>query len=354
MLEINGGHIYLGKAKPAGGGTITVDDALSLSSKNPVQNKVITAALNDKQDKLDGTVYTTDNLVGGDYISIVEQVGDPNTVALWDFEEGTADVVSGITATYGTPVQNSNAKFGNYGMIGTSGGGVAYPLSSVLSGTQQITLDWWQLCTKSYFDFVSFGISTSNNPFNESDYYLYLTQNNSADVTPYVNGTPTSRVTLSGATPNRYDHYCLTLDADTGAVQFFYNGVRLVNTTVTPFTIDATNLKLVKVGDAFTYVDEIRVSNCIRWTEDFTPPTEPYNFGETVYKINNLLSPSLTWYSGTRGNTLTIADTSAAKLVKIYKNGILLQPSADYTISGTTLTMDVSLVETDKIALEVI
>lgn len=72
------------------------------------------------------------------------------------------------------------------------------------------------------------------------------------------------------------------------------------------------------------------------------------------YKINCVLEPSLTWYSGTRGNTLTIADTSAANLVKIYKNGILMQESADYTISGTTLTMDVSLVETDKIALEVI
>lgn len=354
MLEINGGHIYLGKAKPAGGETITVDDSLSLSSEKPVQNKVITAALNDKQDKLEGTVYTTDNLVGGDNISIIEQVGDPNTVALWDFEEGTADVVSGITASYGTPVQDSNAKFGNYGMIGNSGGGVAYPLSSVLSGTQQITLDWWQLCTKSYFQFASFGLCTSNDGWDDSDDILYLARYTNDEVTPYVNGAATERVSLSGATPNRYDHYCLTLDAATGAVQFFYNGVRKVNTTVTPFTIDATNLKLVKDSDFFTYVDEIRISNCIRWTEDFTPPTEPYNFGETVYKVTNLLSPSLTWYSCTRGNTLTIADTSAAHLVKIYKNGILLQPSADYTISGTTLTMDVSLVETDKIALEVI
>ena len=72
------------------------------------------------------------------------------------------------------------------------------------------------------------------------------------------------------------------------------------------------------------------------------------------YKINCTLAPSLTWYSGTRGNSLTIADTSSAHLVKIYKNGVLMQESADYTISGTTLTMDVSLVETDKIALEVI
>ena len=34
-----------------GGGTITVDDHLSLTSTNPVQNKVMTAAINDKADK---------------------------------------------------------------------------------------------------------------------------------------------------------------------------------------------------------------------------------------------------------------------------------------------------------------
>ena len=37
--------------KSGGGSSITVDDFLSLSSTNPVQNKVITAALNEKADK---------------------------------------------------------------------------------------------------------------------------------------------------------------------------------------------------------------------------------------------------------------------------------------------------------------
>lgn len=330
----------LGMVKPDG--TTTTVDANGVISANAT---------------LPSTVYTKDNLLAGSNISIVEQVGDPNTVALWDFEEGTADVISGITSTYGNPLLSTNAHFGNYGMgsDGNSPSAAAYPLSSVLSGTQQITLDWWQLCTRNYFDFLSFGISTSNNPFYESDYFLWLAQNNSSEVTPYVNGTPTSRVTLTGATPNRYDHYCLTLDANTGDVQFFYNGERKVNTTVTPFTIDATNLKLVKVGDYYTYVDEIRISNCIRWEgERFDVPTEPYDYNKRIYKINNTFTPSLTWYSGSRGNTLTIVDTSAANIVKIYKNGLLLQPSADYTISGTTLTMEVSLIETDKIALEVI
>ena len=64
--------------------------------------------------------------------------------------------------------------------------------------------------------------------------------------------------------------------------------------------------------------------------------------------------PTLTWYTvSTAGNTLTIADTSSAQLVKIYKNGLLLEPTADYSISGTTLTMVTALVVGDKITTEV-
>lgn len=49
-------------ALDSGGGSITVDDELSTTSENPVQNKVITNALNDKQDEL----------VAGKNIKIVE------------------------------------------------------------------------------------------------------------------------------------------------------------------------------------------------------------------------------------------------------------------------------------------
>lgn len=64
-------------------------------------------------------------------------------------------------------------------------------------------------------------------------------------------------------------------------------------------------------------------------------------------------APTLTWYTGNTGTSVTIADTSSADLVKIYKNGILLEPTADYSISGTTLTMVTALVSTDKVTTEV-
>ena len=65
-------------------------------------------------------------------------------------------------------------------------------------------------------------------------------------------------------------------------------------------------------------------------------------------------SPTLTWYKNNTGTTVTIADTTGASLVKVYKNGILLEPTADYTISGTTLTLTSALESNDKIITEVL
>jgi len=63
--------------------------------------------------------------------------------------------------------------------------------------------------------------------------------------------------------------------------------------------------------------------------------------------------PTLTTYTGNTGTSITITDTSSSPLVKVYKNGVLLEPTEDYSISGTTLTLTVALEATDKITTEV-
>ncbi len=47
---------------------ITVDDSLSLSSTNPIQNKVINNALNNKQDTLENTVTLKFTLENGEIV----------------------------------------------------------------------------------------------------------------------------------------------------------------------------------------------------------------------------------------------------------------------------------------------
>lgn len=82
--------------------------------------------------------------------------------------------------------------------------------------------------------------------------------------------------------------------------------------------------------------------------------------GTTITISNGVISaaggssaPTLTWYKNNTGTTVTISDTSSANLVKVYKNGILLEPTEDYSISGTTLTLVTALIATDKITVEV-
>lgn len=53
-------NAYTDEKVKGGGGSITVDDALSLDSKNPVQNRVVTRALRGKQDTLDGIFFIND------------------------------------------------------------------------------------------------------------------------------------------------------------------------------------------------------------------------------------------------------------------------------------------------------
>lgn len=195
-----------------GGGGITVDDAMSDTSTNPVQNKVITAALGDKQDTLvsgtniktvnsnsllgsgnididalpdqtgqsgkflttDGTdaswgevpapegVYTEDNLVGGTNISIDDGVItggiDANTLACFHLNDSWADAsqygstgTSGYDSTSGTWV---DGKFGKAfsGIFTTAFRNSAAPIQYV---TNALTVDFWgKIANGNGFQFI--------------------------------------------------------------------------------------------------------------------------------------------------------------------------------------------------------
>lgn len=77
------------------------------------------------------------------------------------------------------------------------------------------------------------------------------------------------------------------------------------------------------------------------------------NKAATPAQVKSLI-PTLTWYTGNTGTTITIVDTTNALCLKIYKNGILLEPTTDYTASGTTLTLTTTVEASDKITVEII
>lgn len=97
-------YYFVGRSKASGGGSVTVDSALSSTSENPVQNKVINTALGTKQDTLvSGTNIKTINnqsLLGSGNISI--SGGSSEWIDISDaFEDGQGSSVGIYAITDG-------------------------------------------------------------------------------------------------------------------------------------------------------------------------------------------------------------------------------------------------------------
>lgn len=63
--------------------------------------------------------------------------------------------------------------------------------------------------------------------------------------------------------------------------------------------------------------------------------------------------PVLTWHKDVEGSSLQAAEVVDAALVKVYKNGLLLEPEADYSISSEEIIFVTELELQDKITTEV-
>lgn len=59
---------------------------------------------------------------------------------------------------------------------------------------------------------------------------------------------------------------------------------------------------------------------------------------------------TINFFEGTTGTTLD-TQLTLGNAVMVFKNGVLLQPTEDYTISSSTITFVTALEETDKIAV---
>lgn len=59
---------------------------------------------------------------------------------------------------------------------------------------------------------------------------------------------------------------------------------------------------------------------------------------------------TINYFEGTTGTTLD-TQLTLGNAVMVFKNGVLLQPTEDYTISGSTITFVTALEATDKIAV---
>ena len=308
-------------------------------------------------------VWTQDNLIAGNNVTITE-VQQPasyeNTIVLCHLDDNLKDEVSGNNiSNYITSIEYTEGKF-NKGVTSSSYDSYLQFRDENNLITGNYTVDFWlypkiEMYPNGYL-YISHHSSTG---------YQIRLRENVFSLGSYVTGTGTKITNASypsgvSFTLNTWHHFAYVNDDTNSKVYVFLDGNLIHSATRTYQDEGIYQVACVGYKNKKPIIfDEIRVSNVARYTSNFTPESTPYQQSETSpkYQINSTASggsaPTLTWYTGNTGTTVTIADTTSASLVKVYKNGILLQPTEDYSISGTTLTLVSALESQDKIIIEV-
>lgn len=222
-----------------------------------------------------GNIYTYDALVK---VSHVYTGGpDSNTMLLLHLDDDVIDATGHSTVT------NEGCTFVSFGKFGSalqcnSSYGLTAPYSSYfnLAGFTDWTVDCW-VCLDSWPGSGNIMILNTRvgNTTSGMGYWFGIYDDNGL---PFVyNGSTIATSTVAVALTT-WTH--LAFVSVNGVLTFYVNGVSGGSVS---YRVNSTSLRL-----AIGYVnngqieylpgklDELRISNCARWTSTFTPPTSPY------------------------------------------------------------------------------
>lgn len=274
-------------------------------------------------------IWTQDSLVAGSGISI-SQVPQPlideNTICLWHLDDDVNNTIEGGNPFFPSASWTfSNARFGKglfYSSTSTQQS-IGFPN---YSNTQNFTLDFWFKLTQSnqYFVFYTYYNASQRLEF----YNTYLS----------LPGSTVSTVTYpSGINVLDWTHFALVNDYSSNKTYYFINGIKFH---------EASSFYYLQNGALARYgaIDEVRVSNVVRWTSDFTPYTVPYSAsaGPAQYAINNTKTdPDLSSYlqntaTGTNALTINGVATTGAQCINIGDNSQAVGGQSVAVGSGTT------------------
>ena len=203
---------------------------------------------------------------------MIEIIKDPNTLLLLHGEDLTDSSIYGQTITNsGVSVSTAQSKFGGSSLY--FNGSSNLRIANILSGSMPFTIDAWIYPTKA-------GSNT-------------IWSHGGSNASPVTGGV------LDYYTDNKFIYYCggfLIQTANNYPINQWYHvafigdgsSIKLyVNGSLVGTHSGAYNFSNVAetFGDNDSapgqenfqgYIDELRVSNVVRWTENFTPPTSPY------------------------------------------------------------------------------
>ena len=200
---------------------------------------------------------------------LTRDIKDEYTVLLMHFDESITYNENGINFTVkGTPtISTTNAKFGKAYKSTGSGNNITSDYVIPLGG-QDFTIDFWYYFPSGIGDWkFMLRMAQENNTQNQifvatRGNYLYITypNNNNHFITSATNG--------------QLRHVAITYQHSTAIWKTYINGVNMMNWTS---SCQRGNFNVFIAGENNMTIDELRISDGIlRWTSNFTPPTEPY------------------------------------------------------------------------------
>lgn len=181
----------------------------------------------------------------------------------------------------GVVISETQSKFGGKSMYFN---GQAYlKTSEIIPVNGDFTVDWWEYCT---------GNSATRFAQSVNGGCGGICAGGSANINSlYISSTGSSWNISSGSVMfntalNTWVHWALVRNGNTWTT--YRNGIKFAQ--ITGVGTIFTNSSGLVIGSFLYdanhyfvgYIDEFRISNIARWTEDFTPPTAPYIISEDI------------------------------------------------------------------------
>ena len=230
--------------------------------------------------KLPSDLYRQSNLLGGKDIEIVKKSGgiDEDTIACWHFDTSVNDEVNGLPAGPFAGENNLLSDYVKFGEKSFNGGFTNTSLS--FNSNESFSFDFWAHIgvpgSSSYASTGYCGLAGNTDIF-----YVCGIAGSKMDVFLHGTTTATDFVTPRADWFHVYGGY----DHETKTYSVFANGKRIFS-QVNDKSFNTSFFSISYQGSGVRRYDEVRVSKCVRWTEDFTPPTAPYEAGSAGSVIN--------------------------------------------------------------------
>ena len=199
---------------------------------------------------------------------------DENTLALLHFDDENdvaKDECGNEWTVYGSPtITTTNAKFGK---------AIYFPATAAdgldcnfMLGGSDFTIDFW-----AYIKSSSTEIAWALYPPSGDSRRLKLMYYSGKVQCWYNSGNSVLYSTSSSS--NKVAHYAFVWQQNLRKLSGYIDGTLVGSITTNVFSTVADSsiaFNQYSQNGACDYFDEFRISNCARWTENFTPPTAPY------------------------------------------------------------------------------